>query len=148
MRSTMTKRFFGIFGLLSLFIAGFGAPVFAQADQTIYTDALVSGWQNYGWATLNYNNASPVHSGTKSISVSATAWQAIYLHHDEFDTNGYTSLTFWIHGGSTGGQLLQVQALLNGVAQPAVSLPALPANSWQEITLSLASLGVANKPNM
>ena len=29
----------------------------------------------------------------------ASAWQAIYLHHDAFDSSGYSSLVFWIHGG-------------------------------------------------
>src|SRR4030095_15606549 len=79
---------------------------FAQSDQQIYTDTLVTGWQSGSWATVNLANASPVHSGTRSVSVTADAWEAIYLHHDAFDTSGYTDLVFWIHGGSTGGQLL------------------------------------------
>jgi alpha-L-arabinofuranosidase len=120
----------------------------AQTDQPIYTDSLVGGWQNWSWATVNLANTSPVHSGTRSVSVNADAWEAIYLHHDAFDTSGYTDLVFWIHGGSTGGQLLQVQALLNGAAQTAVTLAPLSANTWQKITISLASLGVAGKPNM
>src|SRR5262249_32153806 len=138
--------------LLCLLILGFVFAVApsasAQSDQAIYTDALVSGWQNWSWAVVNLANASPVHSGTRSASVSADAWEAIYLHHDAFDTSGYTDLVFWIHGGPTGGQLLQVQAQLNGAAQSAVTLAPLPANAWQKITISLASLGVANKPNM
>jgi len=120
----------------------------AQADQAIYTDSLISGWQNWSWATVNLDNTSPVHSGTRSASVNADAWEAIYLHHDAFDTSGYSDLVFWIHGGPTGGQLLQVQALLNGSAQTAVTLAPLPANTWQKITLSLASLGVSSQPNM
>jgi hypothetical protein len=39
---------------------------------------------------------------------------------------------------------LQVQALVNGTAQTAVVLPNLTANSWQQMTISLASLGVAS----
>ena len=120
----------------------------AQVNQIIYSDSRVNGWQDYGWATLNYNNASPVHSGTKSISVSATAYQALYLHHDAFDTSVYTNLTFWVNGGATGGQKFQIQALLYGVAQPAVTLAPFPTNSWQQISISLAALGVSNKSNM
>ncbi|MBM3858533.1 MAG: alpha-L-arabinofuranosidase [Verrucomicrobia bacterium] len=119
----------------------------AFADQTIYDDALVNSWQDYGWATLNYTNSSPVHSGTHSISVTAGAYEALYLHHAAFATSGYSNLTFWIHGGTSGGQLLQVQALLNGSAQPATNLPPL-TTSWQQIVLPLAALGVANKSNM
>jgi hypothetical protein len=131
---------FGVFAL---------APsALAQSDQLIYTDALVSGWQNWSWATVNLDNPSPTHGGTRSASVSADAWEAIYLHHDAFDTSGYTDLVVWIHGGPSGGQWLQVQALLNGTAQTAVVLAPLPANTWQKITISLSSLGVASKPNM
>ena len=123
-------------------------PVAAQSDQAIYSDALVNGWQNWSWAAVNLANGSPVHSGTASASVSADAWEAIYLHHDAFDTGGYSDLTFWIHGGSAGGQLLQVQALLSGTAQTVVALAPLPANTWQKISIPLSSLGVAGKPNM
>lgn len=126
-----------------------GGGVQAQTDQAIYTDSLQNSWEAWGWTQINYNNTSPVRSGSKSISVTITnnTYQAIYLHHAAFDTGGFTNLTFWIHGGTSGGQRLQVQALLGNTAQPAVALPNLTANSWEQITLSLASLGVANQPN-
>src|SRR6185503_13604502 len=109
-------------------VLALASTVFARSDQSIYADSLVNGWQNWSWATVNLDNTSPVHTGTRSASVNADAWEAIYLHHDAFDTGGYSDLVFWIHGGSTGGQLLQVQALLSGTAQTAVTLPPLPAN--------------------
>ena len=57
-------------------------------SQTVYDDALgKNGWQNYGWATLNYANAAPVHGSTgTSIRVDAGAYQALYLHHAAFDS--------------------------------------------------------------
>src|SRR5881394_797479 len=142
----MTRYFFYLWMLGA--VVTLSPSALAQTDQPIYTDSLVGGWQNWSWATVNLDNTSPIHSGTRSASVNADAWEAIYLHHDAFDTSGYTDLVFWIHGGSTGGQLLQVQALLNGAAQTAVTLDPLPANTWQKITISLASLGVASKPNL
>jgi len=120
----------------------------AQADETVYTDALVNGWQNWSWATVNLSNNNPVQSGSASIAVSAGPYQAVYLHQDAFASSLYGSLVFWINGGSTGGQLLQVQAELSGNAQTAVTLPALAANSWQQVTIPLASLGVQNQPNL
>src|SRR6266550_1548326 len=148
MKTTMTRFRISLnWGLLSCALA-MAPSALAQTDQQVYTDSLVNGWQSWSWATVNLANSSPVHSGTQSASVNADAWEAIYLHHDAFDTGGYTDLVFWIHGGSTGGQLLQVQALLNGVAQTVVTLAPLSANTWQKITISLASLGVASKPNM
>ena len=123
-------------------------PAWAQTGQPIYADTLVGGWQNWSWATVDVAATSPVHAGARSIGVSAAAWQALYLHHAAFATDGYDELVFWIHGGSVGGQLLQVQALLGGTAQAAVPLPALAANTWQKVTIPLAALGVAAKPNM
>jgi hypothetical protein len=134
--------------LFILFLLGFVGSVCAQTDQPIYGDSLSTGWQDWSWATDNLFNLSPAHSGANSISVTAGANQALYLHHDAFDDRTYTNLTFWIHGGSTGGQRLQVQATLNGNAQTIVALPTLPSNTWQQMTISLASLGVANQPNM
>src|ERR1700735_2733811 len=120
----------------------------AQSDQTVYTDALVNGWQNWSWATVNLANTAPVQSGSDSVSVSAGPYQALYLHQTPFDSSTYADLVFWINGGATGGQLLQVQATLNGAAQAVVTLPALAANTWQQVTVPLSSLGVQNQPDL
>jgi hypothetical protein len=118
----------------------------AAQDQDIYTDSLQNSWQNWSWATVNLSATSPVHTGTKSAAVTAGAWEAIYLHHDAFDSSGYASVSFWIHGGAAGGQKIQLQGLLSGTAQTAVQIH--PTTSWQQVTVTLASLGVANKPDL
>lgn len=120
----------------------------AQTDQIVYNDSLVNGWQNWSWATVNLSNTIPVQFGTDSISVSAGPYQALYLEHDDFDSSLYGSLVFWINGGPTGGQLLQVQALVGGTARTVVTLPALAANTWQEIAIPLASLGAQHQPDL
>ncbi len=120
----------------------------AQTDQAVYTDALVNGWQNWSWATVNLSNTSPVQSGSDSVSVSAGPYQALYLHQTPFDSSVYADLVFWINGGTSGGQLLQVQATLNGTAQTVVTLPALAANTWQQVSIPLSALGVQNQPDM
>ena len=93
-----------------LFCGPLTGNALAQSDQSVYNDGLANGWQNWSWATVNLSNGAPVQAGIASIAVNAGAWQALYLHHNAFDSSLYTNLTFWIHGGSTGGQLLQVQA--------------------------------------
>jgi hypothetical protein len=130
-------------------VLALGSSALAQTDFQIYTDSLVNGWGNWSFAsTVNLNNNAPVHSGAASASVTANPWGAFYLHHDRLDTSAYSDLVFWIHGGPAGGQLLRVQALIDGASQPAVALPALTANAWQQFVIPLASLGVANKPNL
>jgi hypothetical protein len=123
-------------------------PGIAQANLPIYTDNLVNGFQNWSWATVNLQNSSPLHSGSYSISVTDNGnSQALYLEHPDFNTSPYTSLSFWINGGSAGGQQLQVWGYLDGTNQVAYPLGALQVNTWQQITIPLSSLGVANKAN-
>src|ERR1051325_8211930 len=116
-----------------------------QADQSVFTDSLQNGWQNWSWATVNLANTSPVNTGVDSISVSSAGYQALYLHHAAIDGSLYSSLAFWVNGGSTGGQSVRVQATRNGVAQTniLVLLAPLPVNSWRQETIPLSSLEVA-----
>ncbi|MFZ0678925.1 choice-of-anchor D domain-containing protein [Candidatus Binatus sp.] len=145
-----SRRALSLLTFLTPFLCCLALPSVARAqtDQSVYTDALVNGWQNWSWATVNLSNTTPVQSGTDSISVSAGPYQALYLHQTAFDSTPYTALLFWINGGSAGGQLLQVQATLNGASQTVVTLPALAANSWQQVTIPLSSLGVQNQPDL
>ena len=113
----------------------------AQTNQTVYTDSLQNSWQNWSWAMVNLNNTTPVHGGSKSISVTAGAWQALYFEHAAFDPAAYTNLSFWIHGGTSGGQLLQVQAVSGGSAVASgQSLAPLAVNSWQQISIPFSTL--------
>jgi hypothetical protein len=122
----------------------------AKADQIIYDDALENGWENWSWSTtLNFNyTGTYVHSGTASISATITnGWSALSLWHSAQDSSAYTNLTFWINGGATGGQQLQIYAELSSGTQSAISLPTLPADTWQQMNFSLSALGVANQPD-
>ncbi len=140
----MYDRIVGLFRVIVLLVTLCVLPQAGRSDQTIYDDALVNSWQSWGWATLNYNSTNYVHSGTKAISVSGGAYEAIYLHHSAFNSASYTNLTFWINGGAAGGQLLQVQALINGTAQTIYNLPALQANTWTKYIIPFSALGLAN----
>jgi len=140
---------------LTIAAATFAAAigVHAQADLPVYTDGLVNGFQDWGWAPHNYANTSPVHSGNNSVSVSiASAWQGLQIVHSAFDSTPYGSVSFWINGGASGGQQLQVSGLAQvgttqNVWQTAFSLGTLPTSSWQQFTIPLSALGLANKSN-
>jgi hypothetical protein len=136
--------------LAALLLLGIVEPVGAQTDQPIYTDSLQNGWQDWGWATLNYNNTSPFHAGSKSIAVTITdgSGQAIYIAHPAFDSTLYTNITFWINGGPSGGQKLLIQGHAGGTYQTSTNLPPLPTNAWVQMSFSLADMGVANRNDM
>ena len=124
-------------------------PGIAQDGLPLYTDNFVNGFQNWSWATVNLLNNSPVHSGNYSIAVTDGGGQALALERAQFNSSPYASLTFWVNGGSGGGQLLKVSGILDYNAQTGVNLSALPANNtWQQVTIPLSSLGVANSSNL
>ncbi len=114
----------------------------------LYDDAFTSGWQNWSWASVNAAATNPVNSGTSSIAVNSDPYTAVYFHHNAFATDDYSALTFWIHGGASGGQLLQVRALLSDNAQDGVIVGPLVADTWTKVTIPLADLGVAAQPDL
>jgi len=125
------------------------SKTFAQTALPVYDDGLQNGFEDWYWVSHSLVSTSSVHSGTYAISVNATNWQGLYLHHRAFDTSPYDSLSFWANGGTNGGQRLQVQALLGNANPPAdvyYRFTLLPA-TWQQITVPLASLDVADRTN-
>jgi hypothetical protein len=127
------------------------APVaMAEPDLEVYSDSLLNGFWDWHWESLNLSNTVFVHSGLYSISVNPTGyWQGIYFHHRGFDTTPYSSLSFWVHGGTNGGHRLQVQGFLGDV-NPAADVYyrfTVPTGGWQQVTIPLAALGIARKTN-
>lgn len=122
-------------------------PILAQADQSIYSDELDSGWANWSWASVAFDNTAYHHGGAKSIAVTAGPYQAIFLHHDPINAANFDSISFWVNGGPVGGQSLLLQATLSSTAQPGYFLPAIPANTWTHFTVPLSALHVAGQPN-
>ncbi len=119
-----------------------------ELTKVIYDDALATGWDNWSWAQVDLANSTPVHSGTHSVAVTFGGWQGLYLHKAGLDTLGTTHLRFFIHGGTSGGQQMNVFMNLdvNGQDQngPAVSVPPPPANNWAEVQIPLSQLNPTN----
>ncbi len=129
--------------------AGFVINASAEADLPVYVDRLANGFEDWGvqWAPHSYTNTSPVHSGTYSISASPNHWEGLYFHHPIMDTSPYTNLSFWVNGGTNGGQLIQVRALLGTNIQAGYPLPALQADKWQQFIIPLALFSAADATN-
>jgi hypothetical protein len=126
----------------------------AQAPLPVYADYLVNGFQDWGWATLDYANPAPVHSGTASVAVTiASPWQGLQIYHSDFNSGLYTNLSLWLNGGAAGGQKLQLWGMLhigsslNAWQSQSVSLGTLQTNTWQQFIVPLSALGVANQTN-
>ncbi len=116
------------------------------AGQTIYAGSLQNGWQYWGWGNDSLTNPAPALSAA-SIKAQEGPWQAVYLHHTPFRTSRAATLSFWINGGTVGGQALVVKALRSGAPQAAVPLAPLKAG-WQQVQITLPRLGVGAAADM
>jgi hypothetical protein len=129
-------------------LLGIFTSIALRADQIVYDDDFRNGWQNWSWATVDSASTTSTHTGPKSISVTAEGWAALWFENPvPMDATGFSRLTFWINGGTVGGQSLYVQAFFGGAFGAAYPLPRLAQNTWQQINLTTAQLGLTNQPN-
>jgi hypothetical protein len=118
-----------------------GGGLRAATDLTISADGLSAGWEDWSWSTTaSFSTTTAVHGGATAVAITYTAgWAGLYLHADPaVDARTYTSLQFWIHGGSTGGQRLRIVANANTSQTVAVTAQAA---AWTLVTVPLSSLG-------
>ncbi len=140
----MKKLFTLTFILLIISSTFLTQTTFAAYENPIYSDALESGWSNWSWANVDLSASSPVHDGSHSIAVNFGAWEGLYLHNAGIDTLGSTHLRFYIHGGSSGGQLINLyfNLVVNGVDQngPVIAITPPTANNWLEERIAINQL--------
>src|SRR5436309_1033312 len=132
------------------------ASAFAQTEN-VYVDGLGSGWQSWSWpvnAEPNYffTNASPVYAGTASIKLVQSAWAGLSLHHTSIATNAYQFLEFYIHGGTSGGQLLDVHLEDDATGASAAHLNlesylvgggGVTSGAWKQVSIPCSALTIA-----
>jgi hypothetical protein len=136
------------FALVSCLLQFSAACLCGQGNEVIYSSSLQNGWSDWSWATDNLANTSPVLTNfSDSISVSCGSYTALALHQTPASSAPYEYLTFWLNGGSSGGQVLSVTGTTNWVNQTLYTLPALAANTWTQFTVPLSDIGVANQTN-
>ena len=117
----------------------------AATDLVIYRDNLAPGWHNWSWNTaVQLDAAAPVRTGVASIGVQYQApWASLSLRTPApLAGNLYSSVTFWVHGGTAGARPLRlfVQQSDYGANSPSVDIDA-PANQWTRFTVAMADLG-------
>jgi hypothetical protein len=132
------------FGIFLLVMA---VPVMA-ADLVIYDDASQNGFnQNCSFnAATNFAETTFVHSGIDGISFSATNFGAVSWCTPAsvpLSTTNYSGITFWVNGGASSGQDLQLVFGLAGNPSPVASASvdtllghAIAANTWAQVTAS------------
>ena len=128
----MRSSFAGCFAAVLTLLAG---PAFA--DVTVYADSLAAGWTDYSWATPNFASTTPVHSGTKAVSVSSIGFQGFYLHSGtSFNVAGTDQITFWVYGSATQ-RTLTLQLNNNAAYQKALTIP---PGAWTQFNVPFSAL--------
>lgn len=118
----------------------------AHAQLVVYDDAVGTGFEDWSYGGgSDFANTTPVHGGTFSIALSGNAWNAVSFHHapDALAAADWPLLKLWVHGGSAGGQQLQLIVQHEGTVVAQAPLGAFlaggpTAGTWREATIALA----------
>lgn len=108
-----------------------------------YDDALRAGLQDWSWATHQLDATNPVHGGNRSIRMEVSAWGGLYLVDPNVKHRfaDHQSLSFWIHGGGTGGQQLRAYLTYNELLVASLDLNdyivsgSIAANQWRLVAI-------------
>ena len=121
------------------------APV--RAGVVVYDDTLASGWQDWSWGgvTRDFSGPAPVRAGSSSIAVTYSGgWSGLQLGYwQRLDVRAYDSLRFYVHGGSGGGQLVQIQVGDSNVGTSVTRDLTPAAGTWTQVDVPLSGLGAA-----
>jgi hypothetical protein len=143
------RHFGNVLALTALLLGG---PMAVAQTENVYTDALASDWQSWSWGgTYYFTNASPVYSGTASIKITQQAWGGLSLHHSSIASNAYQYFQFYIDGGTTGGQLLQVYLSDDntGISSTTLDLEnylmgggGVPSGAWAQVSIPFTAFAL------
>jgi alpha-L-arabinofuranosidase len=144
----VSKRLALIAAVFTLLVAGFGSigttSAAYGADALLFGESLSPTWQSWSWSsTVNTGSTNPVGTGSRALGVQITAgYGALSLRTSPPVDFGNGTITFQVHGGSTGANLLLFtgQDDGNSVASNTVTISA-PANAWTTQTVTAAQLG-------
>jgi endoglucanase len=123
------------------------APV--TTPVTVYAEGLGGGFEDWSWATHSLQETAVVHSGAKSIRFEPDYWGGLYFHHPGLELSEFQSIELWVHGGTTGGQQVQLVLLDDPQELGSVRLDValghpIAAGTWQKVSIPLSSLGLSS----
>ena len=116
----------------------------------IYWDQAENGWETKGWTwakTVDYEDATYTHYGNFAIKAILNPYEGIKFHHKPFPTQPFDRISFWVYGGSQGGQHLQIGVATGEKEKQVINgkIEALPAGKWVCVTVSLTQIRPADR---
>ncbi|HEY6895562.1 MAG TPA: hypothetical protein VI258_15415, partial [Rhodanobacteraceae bacterium] len=123
----------------------------AAQNLVVYDEALQNGFigdYSYGGG-YDFASTAEAHGGTHSVAFTGNDFNAVSFTNpnQSFALAQYPVLHFWIHGGTTGGQQLQLFACPDESGTGCADAPldgfiaggGIAANQWREVTVPLTA---------
>jgi hypothetical protein len=101
----------------------------------IYGDGYEKGWKANGGP--DPDNTAQVRTGVKSLKVTHTDFRIDAAKGRGADIRNYRSVTFWMHGGDTGGQKLKLYLCQLGGPFAVMPVPPADKGTYRKITIPL-----------
>jgi hypothetical protein len=110
---------------------------------TVYENQLGEGWENWSWAKTELS-LELTGSSRRPIKVEAEGWQALYLHHAPFATNGLRKLGFLIQGSAPDREV-RVFMVSDGKPNGEGKLVKFSNAGWTKVEVPLVTLASEDK---
>lgn len=110
---------------------------------SVYDTALAPGWSNWSWAKTELS-VELKGSTRKPIKVEAGPYQALYLQHPAFPTNGLSKVSLLIQGSAPDGEV-RLFLLTDGKVNGEGKLIKLANTGWTQVVVPLATLAAEDK---
>jgi len=120
------------------------APPAAVQPVSVYDTALAPGWSNWSWAKTELS-VELKGSARKPIKVEAGPYQALYLQHAAFPTNGLSKISLLIQGSAPEGEV-RLFMLTGGKVNGEGKLIKLANTGWTQVVVPLVTLAAEDKP--
>ena len=101
----------------------------------IYGDGYENGWKANGGP--DPDNTAQVRTGAKSLRVTHTDFRIDAAKGRGADIRNYRSVTFWLHGGDTGGQKMQLYLCQFGGPFAVLPVPPADKGTYRKVTIPL-----------
>ena len=101
----------------------------------IYGDSYENGWKANGGP--DPDNTAQVRTGAKSLKVTHTDFRIDAAKGTGADIRNYRSVTFWMHGGDTGGQHLKLYLCQLGGPFAVMPVPPADKGTFRKVTIPL-----------
>lgn len=130
--------------------AGHCLPSTSVHDVRVYDDAVAACFEDASTGTsYDPNQLTIVHGGAHAIRFEPRGFEEVVFRTDDLGSS-FDSLEFWIHGGSVGGQAIQVlvedglQLLYSGWVDEVLGHAVAPG-TWERVTVPLTASSIPGR---